>query len=156
MIADVIDTDDLSSFSTYGIEACYNFHGYELKSTNTVDLGGVVAHVLTYRNTAIHSDWTNVYWHWPVKTPNGTMYERVNLMIINSAKVKFTAPVPSASVARSLGIRIEDALTGGSSGGGGTLDKTKSFLAAFAADLVKHQQPVKAKATTNGSDQPSK
>ena len=55
VIADVIDTDDLSSFSTYGIEACYNFHGYELKSTNTVDLGGVVAHVLTYRNTAIHS-----------------------------------------------------------------------------------------------------
>ena len=94
VIADVIDTDDLSSFSTYGIEACYNFHGYELKSTNTVDLGGVVAHVLTYRNTAIHSDWTNVYWHWPVKTPNGTMYERVNLMIINSAKVNFTAPGP--------------------------------------------------------------
>jgi exosortase/archaeosortase family protein len=146
VIADVIDTDDLSTFSTYGIEACYNFHGYELKSSNTVDLGGVVAHVLTYRNTSIHSDWTNVYWHWPVKTAEGTRYERVNLMIINSAKVNFTAPVPSPSVARSLGIRIEDALTGGSSGGG-TLDRTKAFLAAFAADLVKHQQPVSTKAS---------
>jgi len=147
VIADVIDTDDLSSFSTYGIEACYNFHGYDLKSTNTVDLGGVVAHVLTYHNTAIHSDWTNVYWHWPVETPEGTRYERVNLMIINSAKVDFTAPVPSASVARSLGIKIEDALTGGSSGGSGSLDKTKAFLAAFAADLVKHQAPVSSKAS---------
>jgi exosortase/archaeosortase family protein len=147
VIADVIDTDDLSTFSTYGIEACYNFHGYELKSSNTVDLGGVVAHVLTYRNTAIHSDWTNVYWHWPVKTPEGTRYERVNLMVINSAKVDFTAPVPSPSVARSLGIRIEDALTGGSSGGSGSLDKTKAFLAAFAADLVKHQQPISTKAS---------
>ena len=140
----MIDTDDLSSFSAYGIEACYNFHGYDLKSTNTVDLGGVVAHVLTYHNTTISSDWTNVYWHWPVKTPDGTMYERVNLMIIQSAKVDFTAPVPSPSVARSLGIKIEDALTGGSSGGDGKLVKTKAFLAAFAADLVEHQQPSKA------------
>jgi exosortase/archaeosortase family protein len=144
VIADVIDTDDLSTFSAYGIEACYNFHGYDLKSTNTVDLGGVVAHVITYHNTSISSDWTNVYWHWPVKTASGTRYERVNLMIIQSAKVSFTAPVPSASVARSLGIRIEDALTGGSSGGS-TLNKTKAFLAAFAADLVRHQQPVSTK-----------
>jgi hypothetical protein len=144
VIADVIDTDDLSTFSAYGIEACYNFHGYNLKSTNTIDLGGVVAHVLTYHNTTIRSDWTNVYWHWPVKTPDGTRYERVNLMVINSAKVQFNAPVPSPSVARSLGIRIEDALTGGSSGGS-TLDKTKAFLAAFAADLVKHQRTASTK-----------
>ena len=147
VIADVIDTDDLSTFSTYGIEACYNFHGYGLKSTNTVDLGGVVAHVITYHNTTIRSDWTNVYWYWPVKTSDGTRYERVNLMVIDSAKVDFTAPVPSPSVARSLGIKIEDALTGGSSGGDGQLVKTKAFLAAFAADLVKHQQPVSDKAS---------
>ncbi len=150
VIADVIDTDDLSTFSTYGIEACYNFHGYALKSTNTVDLGGVVAHVITYHNNAVRSDWTNVYWYWPVNTNDGTRYERVNLMVIDSAKVDFTAPVPSASVARSLGIKIEDALTGGSSGGDGQLVKTKAFLAAFAADLVKHQHPAPAKTSQSG------
>ena len=150
VIADVIDTDDLSTFSTYGIEACYNFHGYALKSTNTVDLGGVVAHVITYHNNAVRSDWTNVYWYWPVKTADGTRYERVNLMVIDSAKVDFTAPVPSASVARSLGIKIEDALTGGSSGGDGQLVKTKAFLAAFAANLVKHQRPAPTKTSQSG------
>ena len=87
--------------------------------------------------------------HWPVKTSEGTRYERVNLMVINSAKVQFNAPVPSPSVARSLGIKIEDALTGGSSGGS-TLDKTKAFLAAFAADLVRHQQT----SSTKTSPQP--
>jgi exosortase/archaeosortase family protein len=69
VISDVIQTSDLSSFSTYGIEACYRFHGYKLHSIKTVDLGGgVTGNVLAYYNSKVHSDWTTVYWHWPVKT----------------------------------------------------------------------------------------
>jgi hypothetical protein len=148
VLADVVSTDDLGAFSTYGIEACYNFHGYNLKSVNTVDLGGVVAHVLTYRNSTIHSDWTNVYWVWPVKTADGTRYERVNLMMIESASVRLKAKIPSASVARSLGIQLEDALTGSdSSESGPKLVKTQGFLASFAADVIKNQEPA-AKAAT--------
>jgi exosortase/archaeosortase family protein len=147
VLADVISTDDLSVFNTYGIEACYNFHGYSLKSVNAVDLGGVVAHVLTYHNSAIHSDWTNVYWVWPVNTKDGTRYERINLMMIDSAKVKSRAPVPSASVARSLGIQLEAAITG-DDGGGPQLVKTRAFLASFALDLVKHQKPAPKTATS--------
>ena len=145
VLADVVSTDDPSTFSTYGIEACYNFHGYNLKSVKTVDLGGVVAHVLTYHNSSIHSDWTNVYWIWPVKTKDGTRYERINLMMIESAHTSFKAPLPSPSVARSLGIQIEDLLTGGSSDSGSQLAKTRAFLAAFALDLV-HKQPAAKKA----------
>jgi exosortase/archaeosortase family protein len=148
VLADVVQTDDPSTFSTYGIEACYNFHGYNLRSVNTVDMGGVVAHVLTYHNNSIHSDWTNTYWVWPVKTKDGTRYERVNLMMIESAKVRTEAPIPSASVARSLGIQLED-LLGNGSDSGPKLVKTKAFLAAFAYDLVRHQEPAKQRRTVS-------
>jgi exosortase/archaeosortase family protein len=143
VLADVISTDDPTTFSTYGIEACYNFHGYDLRSVSTVDLGVAVAHVLTYHNSTIHSDWTNAYWIWPVRTKDGTRFERVNLMMIKSAKVRTEAPIPSASIARSLGIQLEDVLGAGSDAGP-KLVKTRAFLAAFAYDLVQHQPRVKA------------
>jgi len=145
IIADVISTSDLGSFSAYGIEACYNFHGYSLKAINSIDLGGVVGHVVAYQNAESRSDWTNVYWINPVKTASGTRYERVNLMLVNAARSAFTAPVPSPSVARSLGIQIEDAIAGGSlTSSGPKLNHTRAFLAAFAADLLRHQQPARA------------
>jgi exosortase/archaeosortase family protein len=146
VIADVISTSDLSSFSTYGIEACYNFHGFSLKAVNSIDLhSGVVGHVVAYQNnTDDRSEWTNVYWINPVNTPSGIRYERVNLMMINAARSDFSAPVPAPSVARSLGLQIENALSGGGSGSGPKLDRTRAFLAAFAADLIRHQRPAPA------------
>jgi exosortase len=140
VVADVISTSDLSSFSSYGIEACYNFHGYSLNAVNTVDLGGIVAHVVAYKNE-FHNQWINVYWINPVKTPSGTRYERVNLMLINDSHSNTSARVPSPSIARSLGIDIENALTGASSSAGPKLTHTRAFLAAFAADLIHHQVP---------------
>ena len=38
---------------------------------------------MSYWNSSLHSDWTNVYWYWPVKGRDGTRYERVNLMLTN-------------------------------------------------------------------------
>jgi len=146
VIADVISTSDPSTFSTYGIEACYNFHGYSLKAVNTVDLGGVVGHVVAYENSA-HAEWTNVYWINPVKTSSGTRYERVNLMLVNSSATQFSGPVPSPSLARSLGIEIENALTGSTPGSGPRLAKTRAFLAAFAANVIRHQQPAPTAST---------
>ncbi len=140
IIADVISTSDVSTFSTYGIEACYDFHGYTLDAVNTVDLGGTVAHVVGYKNN-YGSQWINVYWINPVNTPQGTRYERINLLLINAAHADTTAHVPSPSVARSLGIDIEDALTGTTNSAGPKLDHTRGFLAAFAAALVHAQRP---------------
>jgi exosortase len=139
IIADVVSTSDLTSFSNYGIEACYNFHGYTLNAINTVDLGSAVAHVVGYKNN-FGSEWINVYWIDAVNTPAGTRYERINLMLINAAHSDTTARVPKPSVARSLGIQIEDALTGTAASAGPRLDHTRAFLAAFAAALVQRQR----------------
>ena len=143
IIADVVSTSDRDSLNTYGIEACYNFHGYQLRSVNRIDLGGTVGHVVDYRSGP-HSEWTNVYWINPVRnTDGGIQYERVNLMLIDDARASFTGPVPPLSAPRGLGARIEDALVGaGSAPAGPKLTQTRAFLAAFASDLVRHQRRI--------------
>ena len=37
VVADVIDSPDLESFSAYGVEACYQFHGYALAMSRRSD-----------------------------------------------------------------------------------------------------------------------
>ena len=144
VISDVINTSDLNSFSTYGIEACYQFHGYKLYSIRTVDLGGgVTGNVLAYYNTGTKSDWTTLYWHWPVKTPDGkTRYERVTLMLINTNDAYFTAPPASSSVLRSLGLGVENALVGKSSSVDSRFDKTRTFLIEFAHEVIANKAAV--------------
>ena len=34
--ADVVSTSNLRSFSAYGIEACYRFHGYKLRDVASI------------------------------------------------------------------------------------------------------------------------
>jgi exosortase len=142
VIADVINTSDASTFSAYGIEACYSFHGYSLKSTNRVNLGGIYAQVVLYHNNAINSDWVNVYFIWPVKSPSGaTRYERVNLMMIDSANVHFTGKLPSAGAANALGFGVTETLSGKVNGGTSQSQKVEQFLVGFAAEVVKAQAP---------------
>jgi hypothetical protein len=139
--ADVISTSDESTFSAHGIESCYNLHGYTLQSASRVDLGGgVVGHVLEYR-TDRHTEWTDVYWINPVHTAAGTRYERVNLMLVDAPRLPFTTRVPGLSHGDSLGAQIEGLLTGTSDAASGPkLSRNRAFLAAFAADLLRHQQ----------------
>jgi exosortase/archaeosortase family protein len=142
IVSDVINTSDLSSFSTYGIEACYRFHGYKLHSIRTVDLGnGVTGNVLSYYNPSQKSDWTTVYWHWPVKATNGkTRYERITLMLLNTGGADFTGPRPSTGLLRSLGISFQNALAGKASGGvDAKLNRTRTFLVEFARTLIEGQ-----------------
>jgi exosortase/archaeosortase family protein len=127
VIADVINTSDLSSFSTYGIEACYSFHGYALKSIDRVKLGGVYGNVVSYNNTRMHSNWTNVYWIWPVKMDNGdTRYERVNLLMADAASVELTKS--SHAVPTEPGHGSESA-------------RVRDFLVALARQIVRTQAP---------------
>lgn len=153
VISDVIQTSDLSSFSTYGIEACYRFHGYQLHSIQTVDLGGgVTGNVLSYYNSKVHSDWTTVYWHWPVKSADGkTRYERVTLMLIDTAGATFHGPSLSSSTARSLGLSVTNAISGKRSKADSQLSTTRSFLIAFAQRIISHQ----AAATTVKASTPA-
>jgi len=141
VISDVINTSDVSSFSTYGIEACYSFHGYHLYSIKTVDLGGgVTGNVLAYYNTSEKSDWTTVYWHWPVRTPAGkTRYERVTLMLINTADAQFTGPTPQPSTVRSLGLSLQNAISGKSSPVAAKFAQTEQFLVEFAHAIIEQQ-----------------
>lgn len=94
IIADVIQTGSLRRFAAYGVEACYRFHGYDIvgQSTHTLS-GGVQAEMLTYSNAEDSRDWNALYWIWPVKTADGTKYERVVLL---APSVRAAAPSATA------------------------------------------------------------
>jgi exosortase/archaeosortase family protein len=141
IISDVINTSDLSSLSTYGIEACYRFHGYKLHSVHTVELGaGVAGNVLAYYNTSTRSDWTTLYFHWPVKAANGkTRYERVTLMLVNTQDATFTGSGQSSSFVRNLGLGVQNAIIGEKSPLDAHFARTENFLAAFAHELIAKQ-----------------
>ena len=141
VISDVINTSDVTTFSTYGIEACYRFHGYKLHSIRTVDLGGgVTGNVLAYYNTATKSDWTTLYWHWPVKTASGkTRYERITLMLVNTQNASFSGPALGSSTVRSLGLRIENAIIHQKNSVDAKFAQTEAFLVQFAHAVIEGQ-----------------
>jgi exosortase/archaeosortase family protein len=128
VIADVISTSDLHSLSVYGVEACYNFHGYKIQDLRNADLGaGITASLITYEHPKLHSTWTTLYWHWPVAGPGGkTRYERLVLMMVDGADAQLA----------SLGGPPHAATTGLT---GGQPEQTWRFLTAFAQALVKAQ-----------------
>ena len=138
---DVVSTTDASRFQTYGIEACYQFHGYELRSQRTVDLGGITARVLSWSSSTLDSTWTTVYWMWPVQSRQGKRYERVVMMLNDDASVRLAAKVPgNGGGARALGTALSDRL------GGAKADevdrhvaKVQDFLLSLAAETVKRQ-----------------
>ena len=87
MVADVINTPDLSSFSAFGVENCYTFHGYALADVTQVSLaGGITGQSMSYTSQQFGS-WSIVYWIVPVKMDTGTTsFERVVLYVQNSGQ----------------------------------------------------------------------
>ena len=74
VVADVINTPDLSSFSAYGVENCYTFHGYSLADVAEVSLvGGITGQAMSYTSQQFGS-WSIVYWIVPVKSGSWTNY----------------------------------------------------------------------------------
>ncbi|CAN5712647.1 hypothetical protein BH10ACT1_BH10ACT1_05380 [soil metagenome] len=138
---DVVSTTDPSRFQTYGIEACYQFHGYDLRSQRTVDLGGVTAQVLSWSSSTLDSTWTTVYWMWPVQSRQGKRYERVVMMLNDDASVLLAAKVPGRDGgARAVGAALSDRLGGAK---GDDVDrkvaKIQDFLLSLAAETVARQ-----------------
>jgi exosortase/archaeosortase family protein len=78
---DVIRTDDSGSLASYGVEACYNFHGFDQVSNISTDVGaGVEAKVASYRSPVEATDWSILWWEWPYDAGGQTRYERLVLL----------------------------------------------------------------------------
>ncbi len=83
LVADVIDTPDLSTFEAFGVEQCYQFHGYSLAGVTQVSLtGGITGQAMSYTSQQ-YGSWSIVYWILPVKSGPSTVYERVVLYVEN-------------------------------------------------------------------------
>jgi exosortase len=88
---DVITTDDPGTLVAYGLEACYTFHGYDIASISTTDVGaGVKAQVIDYTNTKQGVDWSALWWEWPYQQDGKTRYERIVVFMANGSDAQFT------------------------------------------------------------------
>jgi exosortase/archaeosortase family protein len=150
VVADVISTSDLQSFSTYGVEACYRFHGYKLRDLAQVDLGGgIKAQSLSFYNPKLAQDWTVLYWVWPVQTTQGaskaTRFERITLYIQGSGQTTIAAEngSPTASIPADPGVKSVGAGLTGSDAVTRRLINVRSFLVEFGRQVVQSQTDVK-------------
>jgi exosortase len=137
VVMDVISTPDRASFATFGLEACYQFHHYQVADAQRVALaGGVVGHLLAYDNPADKSSWLVVYWEWPVLASGHERYERVLLSL------KETEPIGHAPVAASGPINAAELAISGWLGGTGKpassrrLQPASDFLVSFAQQVI--------------------
>jgi hypothetical protein len=134
------------------VEACYNFHGYKIQYFGNAGLGaGITAGLITYFHPKLHSDWTTLYWHWPVVGPGGkTRYERVVLMMIDGADAQVAShgARASASLAPAAGAKASSELTNARA------EQTRQFLVGFAKALVRAQASSGASSSpTSGATQ---
>ena len=120
---DVITTSDSGSFAAYGLEACYQFHGYQIQSSVTADIGaGVQGQVLDYQNPRLQADWSALWWEWPFQDQGQTRFERIVIFIGSGPRGTYVGgagDVPAARDARFSG--------------------TDRFLVAMARALVASQ-----------------
>ncbi len=133
VVADVVNTNKLSSFSAYGVEACYRFHGYSLRDVGQVRLGGgVTGEALSYSSKK-DGDWTIVWWIWPTKFGDTTHYERVILYMLNTTGGYVQAPGPVTGVKNLRGsLNGQHAMDE-------RLSTVRAFLISFGREIVKSQ-----------------
>jgi exosortase/archaeosortase family protein len=142
VVADVIVTPNLETFSAYGVEACYQFHGYTLADVAQVSLGGgITGQAMSYTSTQ-YGSWSIVYWIIPVKLSGATTYERVVLYVQNSGQ-----GVVIPSLEKSSGIQNVAGSLGGSNQ---PLINNRLFLVAFARQMITSEA---SQATTNTTRQ---
>ncbi len=142
VVVDVIDSPDLASFSAYGVEACYQFHGYSLSDVAQVSVGGgITGQSLSYTSQQFGS-WSIVYWIVPVKTGSTTSYERVVLYVKNSGKgIRVQATQTQADI-RNLAGSIDSTTPDGKQ-----LIENRAFLVAFAREMILAQAQHGARVT---------
>ena len=146
VVADVINTPDLSSFSAFGVQQCYTFHGYALADITQVSLaGGITGQAMSYTSQQFGS-WSIVYWIVPVKMDTGgTSFERVVLYVQNSGHGVVVKGVTTAASVHSDGGSLDP-----SNEADRALINNRTFLVAFADQLI-YAQSSHAAAVNAGS-----
>ena len=134
VVADVINTPDLSSFSAYGVENCYAFHGYALADVAQVSLvGGVIGQAMSYTSSQ-YGSWSIVYWIMPVKTGTATTYERVVLYVQNAGQGAVVRGLTTGDSVHNLAGTLNP-----SDRSDRALINNRTFLVAFAKQLIDRQ-----------------
>jgi exosortase/archaeosortase family protein len=134
IVADVIDTPDLQSFAAFGVEQCYQFHGYSLANVSQVYLaGGITGQTLAYTSQQFGS-WSIVYWILPVKRGTTTVFERVVLYVQNHSGV-----VAEATRGEQAGINRQAGVLGSNNSRQLVLLQNEDFLVAYAREMIRDQ-----------------
>jgi exosortase/archaeosortase family protein len=129
VVADVIDSPQLETFSAYGVEQCYEFHGYSLANVAQVSLGGgITGQTLAYTSQQ-YGSWTIVYWILPVTRGTSTVYERVVLYVQNEHGL-----IAPSTEGQKSGITNLAGTQGDS-----VLLQNRDFLVAYARELIRVQ-----------------
>ena len=134
IIADVIDTPDLQTFAAFGVEQCYQFHGYSLANVTQVSLpGGITGQALAYTSQQFGS-WSIVYWILPVKSGGSTAYERIVLYVQNQRGV-----IAEATSGQQAGIRNQAGPQGSNNSNQVIVLQNQAFLVAYAREMIRDQ-----------------
>ncbi len=135
VVADVINTPDLSSFSAFGVENCYAFHGYALADVTQVSLaGGITGQAMSYTSQQFGS-WSIVYWIVPVRMDTGTTsYERVVLYVQNSGQGVVVRGLTTGDSLHNIGGTLNP-----SNQADRALINNRTFLVAVANQLIYAQ-----------------
>jgi exosortase/archaeosortase family protein len=146
VVADVVNTPDLSSFSAFGVENCYTFHGYALADVTNVSLvGGITGQAMSYTSQQFGS-WSIVYWIVPVKMDTGpTNYERTVLYVKNSGQGVQIRGLTAPASLQNLGGGLNP-----SNEADHALINNRTFLVAFADNLI-HAQSHRSALVDGGS-----
>jgi exosortase/archaeosortase family protein len=146
VVADVINTTNLASFSAYGVVQCYQFHGYSLADVSQVSLvGGIGGQSLSYTSRQ-YGSWSIVYWIVPVKSGTSTTYERVVLYIQNRNGSKLSIGGSSLRGVTNLAGSIS-----GTSAVDRQLSENRTFLVAYARELIQDQAQHRTQANVGSS-----
>jgi exosortase/archaeosortase family protein len=128
VVADVITTPNLETFSAYGVEACYQFHGYSMQDVAQVNVGGgITGQAMSYTSQQFGS-WSIVYWIIPVKLGAATTYQRTVLYVQNNGH-----GVVVPATAKEAGIQN---VAGSLNASDAELIQNRAFLVAFARQLI--------------------
>ena len=134
IVADVIDTPDLQTFAAFGVEQCYQFHGYSLANVTQMPLaGGITGQSLAYTSQQFGS-WTIVYWILPVKRGASTVYERVVLYVQNQHGL-----IAQATRGQQAGIKNQAGVLGSNNAKQVVLLQNQDFLVAYAKEMIRDQ-----------------
>ncbi len=134
VVADVIDTPDLQTFAAFGIEQCYQFHGYSLANVTNVGLpGGITGQAMAYTSQQ-YGSWSIVYWILPVKNAGRTFYERVVLYVQNQHGI-----VAEATRGHQAAITNQAGVRGSNNSKQVVLMQNQDFLVAFAREMIRDQ-----------------